>query len=145
MYQALGNKYTEKITAINNATFSGCVSLRNMIIPDNIQSIGVRAFEYCSHLTITIPETVTSIGSQAFRNNADLTIAMSGNLLDNALFSDCENLRITLSDGSTFIKESALTNCSGLIEIHIPNSVSSIGANAFHNCTNLKISLFLIR
>lgn len=128
----------KKITAINNATFSGCVSLRNMIIPDNIQSIGVRAFEYCSHLTITIPETVTSIGSQAFRNNADLTIAMSGNLLDNALFSDCENLRITLSDGSTFIKESALTNCSGLIEIHIPNSVSSIGANAFHNCTNLK-------
>lgn len=128
----------KKITAINNATFVDCVSLRNMIIPDNIQSIGVRAFEYCSHLTITIPETVTSIGSQAFRNNADLTIAMSGNLLDNALFSDCENLRITLSDGSTFIKESALTNCSGLIEIHIPNSVSSIGANAFHNCTNLK-------
>ena len=128
----------KKITAINDATFSGCVSLRNMVIPDNIQSIGVRAFEYCSHLTITIPETVTSIGSQAFRNNVDLTIAMSGNLLDNALFSDCENLRITLSDGSTFIKESALINCSGLIEIHIPNSVSSIGANAFFFCTNLK-------
>ena len=128
----------KKITAINDATFSGCVSLRNMVIPDNIQSIGVRAFEYCSHLTITIPETVTSIGSQAFRNNVDLTIAMSGNLLDNALFSDCENLRITLSDGSTFIKESALINCSGLIEIHIPNSVSSIGANAFYGCTNLK-------
>lgn len=128
----------KKITAINDATFSGCVSLRNMVIPDNIQSIGVRAFEYCSHLTITIPETVTSIGSQAFRNNADLAIAMSGNLLDNALFSDCENLRITLSNGSTFIKESALINCSGLIEIHIPNSVSSIGANAFYGCTNLK-------
>lgn len=128
----------KKITAINNATFSGCVSLRNMIIPDNIQSIGGRAFEYCSHLTMTIPETVTSIGSQAFRNNADLSIAMSGNLLDNALFSDCENLRITLSNGSTFIKESALINCSGLIEIHIPNSVSSIGAHAFYGCTNLK-------
>lgn len=128
----------KKITAINNATFSGCVSLRNMIIPDNIQSIGGRAFWPCSHLTMTIPETVTSIGSQAFRNNADLSIAMSGNLLDNALFSDCENLRITLSNGSTFIKESALINCSGLIEIHIPNSVSSIGAHAFYGCTNLK-------
>lgn len=128
----------EGVTTIGHSAFAICVSLRNMIIPDNIQSIGVRAFYKCSHLTITIPETVTSIGSQAFRNNADLTIAMSGNLLDNALFSDCENLRITLSDGSTFIKESALTNCSGLIEIHIPNSVSSIGANAFHNCTNLK-------
>lgn len=138
MYQALGNKYTEKITAINNATFSGCVSLRNMVIPDNIQSIGVRAFEYCSHLTMTIPETVTSIGSQAFRNNADLSITMSGNLLDNSLFSDCENLKITLSEGSTFIKEYALGNCSGLIEIHIPNSVSSIGGNAFYRCTNLK-------
>lgn len=127
----------EGVTTIGHSAFLCCVSLRNMIIPDNIQSIGVRAFEYCSHLTITIPETVTSIGSQAFRNNADLTIAMSGNLLDNALFSDCENLRITLSDGSTFIKESALTNCSGLIEIHIPNSVSSIGANAFEHCTKL--------
>lgn len=128
----------KKITAINNATFSGCVSLRNMVIPDNIQSIGVRAFEYCSHLTMTIPETVTSIGSQAFRNNADLSITMSGNLLDNSLFSDCENLKITLSEGSTFIKEYALGNCSGLIEIHIPNSVSSIGGNAFRACTNLK-------
>lgn len=126
------------LTFIGEGVFSGCVSLRNMIIPDNIQSIGGRAFEYCSHLTMTIPETVTSIGSQAFRNNADLSIAMSGNLLDNALFSDCENLRITLSNGSTFIKESALINCSGLIEIHIPNSVSSIGAHAFYGCTNLK-------
>ena len=81
---------------------------------------------------MTIPETVTSIGSQAFRNNADLSIAMSGNLLDNALFSDCENLRITLSNGSTFIKESALINCSGLIEIHIPNSVSSIAQGFAH-------------
>lgn len=130
--------YDNSVKTIGMAAFEYCSSLADIILPEGVTTIARSAFWGCSHLTITIPETVTSIGSQAFRNNADLTIAMSGNLLDNALFSDCENLRITLSDGSTFIKESALTNCSGLIEIHIPNSVSSIGANAFHNCTNLK-------
>lgn len=126
------------VTEIGDDAFSKCTNLTNVTLPDGLTFIGEGVFEYCSHLTMTIPETVTSIGSQAFRNNADLSIAMSGNLLDNALFSDCENLRITLSNGSTFIKESALINCSGLIEIHIPNSVSSIGAHAFYGCTNLK-------
>lgn len=128
----------KKIVAISDYTFSKCVSLGNMVIPDNIQSIGEHAFEYCSNLTIIIPESVTSIGYAAFWNNTDLSITMSGNLLDSALFSDCENLKITLSEGSTFIKESALSSCSGLIEIHIPNSVSLIGAGAFYGCTNLK-------
>lgn len=126
------------VTEIGDDAFSKCTNLTNVTLPDGLTFIGEGVFSDCSHLTMTIPETVTSIGSQAFRNNADLSIAMSGNLLDNALFSDCENLRITLSNGSTFIKESALINCSGLIEIHIPNSVSSIGAHAFYGCTNLK-------
>lgn len=126
------------VTEIGDDAFSKCTNLTNVTLPDGLTFIGEGVFNGCSHLTMTIPETVTSIGSQAFRNNADLSIAMSGNLLDNALFSDCENLRITLSNGSTFIKESALINCSGLIEIHIPNSVSSIGAHAFYGCTNLK-------
>lgn len=128
----------EGVTTIARSAFWGCSSLSRIDLPEGVTTIGHSAFLCCSHLTMTIPETVTSIGSQAFRNNADLSIAMSGNLLDNALFSDCENLRITLSNGSTFIKESALINCSGLIEIHIPNSVSSIGAHAFYGCTNLK-------
>lgn len=130
-------KLPNSLTTIEGFAFSGCNGL-TITIPDNVESMSMLTFSDCSHLTMTIPETVTSIGSQAFRNNADLSIAMSGNLLDNALFSDCENLRITLSNGSTFIKESALINCSGLIEIHIPNSVSSIGAHAFYGCTNLK-------
>lgn len=128
----------EGVTTIGHSAFYGCEKLSSVKLPNSLTTIEGFAFSGCSHLTMTIPETVTSIGSQAFRNNADLSIAMSGNLLDNALFSDCENLRITLSNGSTFIKESALINCSGLIEIHIPNSVSSIGAHAFILCTNLK-------
>ena len=130
--------YENSVKTIGMAAFEYCSSLADIVLPEGVTTIARSAFSKCSHLTMTIPETVTSIGSQAFRNNADLSIAMSGNLLDNALFSDCENLRITLSNGSTFIKESALINCSGLIEIHIPNSVSSIGAHAFYGCTNLK-------
>lgn len=129
--------YENSVKTIGMVAFEYCSSLADIVLPEGVTTIGREAFEYCSHLTMTIPETVTSIGSQAFRNNADLSITMSGNLLDNSLFSDCENLKITLSEGSTFIKEYALGNCSGLIEIHIPNSVSSIGGNAFYGCSSL--------
>jgi hypothetical protein len=39
----------------------------NVIIPDNVTTIGDYAFSYCSGLTeVAIPDSVTTIGSGAF-------------------------------------------------------------------------------
>ena len=47
--------------------FSYCNNLTNVIIGDNVTSIGDQAFNSCSGLTsVTIPNSVTSIGSSAF-------------------------------------------------------------------------------
>lgn len=65
------------VTSIGNNTFYGCIGLTSVIIPDGITSIGSDAFWGCNNLvSITIPKTVTSIGSEAFRFCSNLTSSL---------------------------------------------------------------------
>ena len=61
------------ITAIGYC-FTGCTSLTEIILHNEISSIAGSAFEGCQNLTsIAIPNSVTSIGSRAFRDCHKLT------------------------------------------------------------------------
>ena len=64
---------------IKNAEEEG--ELYEVIVKDNVGSIGDYAFQDCSNLTsITISDSVTSIGSEAFDNCSNLTnIVWKGN------------------------------------------------------------------
>lgn len=57
----------ENITSIGDGTFMGFSGMTSVTIPNNITSIGKDAFHGCDGLTsITIPNSVTSIGNRAF-------------------------------------------------------------------------------
>ena len=59
------------IETSTNTLISGC---KNTIIPNNVTSIGLGAFYFCSNLTsVTIPNSVTSIGPGAFGTCTGLT------------------------------------------------------------------------
>ena len=93
--------------------------IKDLVIPNNVTSIGERTFSDCSSLTsVTIPNSVTSIGYRAFENCSDLT-------------------SVTISNSVTSIGEWAFRNCSGLTTVTIPNSVMSIGNYAFQGCSSL--------
>ncbi len=94
--------------------------IRNIVISDEITSIGTNAFFGCSLVEeITLPSPLTLIEYRAF--------------------CGCSALKkINVPDGVTWIGEEAFKDCSAMAEIRIPDSVSSIGAGAFENCSALR-------
>ncbi len=65
---------------------TGC---KNTVIPDDVVSIGVSAFEYASGLTeITLPSSVESIGEYAFMNCTGLTTINAERPLPPTIYSN---------------------------------------------------------
>ena len=102
------------------------VHLYNIVLPDNLKTIGDGAF-YNQSLSgsLTIPEGVITIQSEAF--------------------GDCENLSGVLSLPSTleFIETSAFQNCGFTCELLLPQNLKSIAYRAFFGCSGFYGNLIL--
>ena len=141
-------EFDAPITSIGDQAFYNCTSLTSITIPDSVTSIGVGAFYYCPSLTsITIPDSVTSIGSGAFAYCTSLTsiygkyASNDGRylIIDGVLnsFAPAGLTEYTIPDSVTSIGQEAFGGCTSLTSITIPDSITSIGAFAFYNCTSL--------
>ena len=146
------NGTTYSVTSIGNYAFAGCKGLTSVTIRYSVTSIGNQAFEGCSGLTsVTIPNSVTSIGDDAFWNCSGLTSIVvdsentkydsrdnSNAIIEtatNTLIAGCKNT--TIPNSVTSIGDDAFYNCGGLTSVTIPNSVTYIGWAAFSGCSGL--------
>lgn len=114
----------------------------DVVIPDNVTTIGSSVFYHCTGLTsLTIPDSVTTIETDAFSNCTGLTsvtIPSSITTMGNSVFAYCSNLtNVTISNGVTAIGDCAFAYCTNLTNVNIPNSVTTIRGGAFSYCRNL--------
>ena len=135
--------------------YSDSSSVKTVEIKSGVTSIGDRAFVDCGSLTsITIPDSVTRIGDYAFRGCNSLTsITVDGSnqnysSQDGVLFNKDKTVLIqypigntrtsyTIPNSVTSIGDNAFRDCDSLTSIEIPNSVTSIGDGAFRSCYSL--------
>ena len=140
-FDTYDNEYSGAVTIPSEVTYEG--------IPYSVTSIGDFALWGCSGLTsVEIPNSVTSIGGGAFSNCSGLEsiTVESGNtvydsrdncnaLIETAtkkLLRGCNNTIIPNSVSS--IGYEAFQWCRGLTSVVIPNSVTYIDSYAFYNC-----------
>ena len=132
----------EEIETINSSVFDGCSGLTSVTIPNSVTTIGDGAFRGCSGLTsVIIPNSVTSIGQWVFEGCNALTsvvIPNSVTTIGDGAFRGCSSLiSVTIPNSVSTIGGAAFERCSDLTSVTIPNSVTSIGSSAFWGCSSL--------
>ncbi|HFI0451273.1 TPA: leucine-rich repeat protein [Streptococcus suis] len=130
----------EGMTTIDSGAFSGNKTLKEIILPSTLTSIGYNAFENSGLEKLVLPASLTSIGDRAFAGISTLKEVVIPKNLTYApnIFAGSENLKkVTFEDGITVIPASILAGTS-VEEIHLPSSVETIDSYAFSENKYLK-------
>lgn len=157
------------VTSIGDSAFEDCSSLMDITIPDAITSVGKNVFAHCSSLTaISIPKNVKEIstgyevrvkeifiGLPYYRCEIDKYTDFHYDKCEYPIgaFHGCSSLTTIIVDHNNPIYDSR-ENCNAIIKRStstlilgcentiIPNSVTSIGKDAFEHCSSLTAITF---
>lgn len=132
------------VVAIGQDAFRNNTSVKEVILPDTVTSIGICAFQGCKNLT-TIKGTgnVTQIGNYAFIRCEQLASFDSTNatMIGQEAFRECKSLqKFVIAEGTTQIAAGAFY-ASGLLEVTLPSTCKEIGVNAFRETLLTEITI----
>lgn len=109
------------VEEILDSAFEGNETIERLIVTEQVQRIGKKAFQYCYNLKSVFFEG----------NNVEL---------GEFVFSDCINLEnVSLPQEISDIPNFAFCNCPQIESIIFPNTISRIGDSAFSDCSFRKL------
>lgn len=135
----------QNLLVLGERAFYGCSSLKEMTVPSKVTTIYDGTFFNCAKLAkVSLPDTITSIGANAFKGSNN--IVLEGDKLPSSLqtigesaFDGCKNIKgeLVLPEGVTKIDSYAFSG-TNITSITIPSKTTSLQANAFLACRELK-------
>lgn len=135
----------ETMTTLTCA-FSGCSSLKSVVIPKTITSISDAAFRNCNGLEyVSLPNTITCIGEEAFaycESLKEIILPDSVSSIGYGAFTMTGVTEIIIPDGITAIADHLFADCRELSALTIPDSVVYVGDRSFFGCEKLEKIIF---
>lgn len=141
--------FPESLRIIGKSAFNSCQNIHTLSIPKGVEEIGKGAFKNCPELRIvTTPFVGTDadntkygfkkiFGTDSYINT--ISVTNSETIYRTTLKSGKSTLRtVYLASGVTEIKASAFKNFNMLEEIYFPDTLITVGKNAFKNCDSLQ-------
>lgn len=134
------------MTSISDRQYQSCSKTegKNLVIPESIKSIGLRAFEGCSGIegTLTINAKITEISASCFEECNKITeiiLPQTIQTIGSSSFGSCSHLtKINFPTNLITIDDGAFYECNKLaISIEFPSKLNKIGEEAFYRCNEL--------
>lgn len=135
------------LKVLEEATFQGCKSLKNVVLQDGLERIENGCFPLTGIQELTIPQTVREVAKDAFGGcglrrvnvadgcQADIRRVVPANVTVRTLAT------LVIPDGTEIVQQSDLTGKS-VYKVIIPKSVVEIGENAFRGQNSLEVVVF---
>ena len=136
-----------KVVAIDDYAFKGSPTLKKVVLPITIESIGTGAFEECGELTtVEIPygSLLTHLGESVFASSGLKSIKFPEGIteLPRFAFKECRKLdQVILPESLVKIGISVFIYCQSLKTIELPKGLREIDICAFAYCGLKSISL----
>lgn len=133
---------SEGCRVIPDMAFASCKYITSVILPESLESIGVRAFYACQSLQgIKVPDGVRNVGDDTFFGCGALSALELGGSLESLgmqAFYGCNSLkRVSLPESLKEIKPATFYGCAALTEVSL-GGVKTVGKDAFGNCLSLE-------
>lgn len=147
-----------EVSSIGRYAFVGCVSLGEVVIPASVSSVGANAFSGAEVSKVITPSLEDWCNIE-FANEVANPLHITGKLwlagetneiTDLVIPEGVENVKdyafdngvnfktISLPNTLLTIGKNAFRGCSGIEELVLPNSLSAIGTAAFSGCESLR-------